>query len=63
MNEPTQTANLTGCAGFTDAERRGVMRLANRIRIELFRPEHKTGLDIEKKKIVLAWLDEALSVT
>ena len=63
--EPTsQTAalpNLTGCGGFTDAERRGVKRLADRIRFELHCCRGESSEYLDRRSIALSVLEEALS--
>lgn len=55
-----ETTALTGCGGFTEAERRGVKRLADRIRFELHCCQGEESSYLEKKRITLSVLDEAL---
>lgn len=56
-----QTTDLTGCGGFTEAERRGVKRLADRIRFELHCCRGEDSPYLERKRIALAVLEEALA--
>ena len=57
-----QTTDFTGTEGFTKAERRGVQRLADRIRFELHvRGEAMHKQERLEKCAALVVLDEALT--
>ena len=57
-----QTTNLTGLTGFTQAERRGVQRLADRLRFELHIRQNEIGTqnELHAKSVTLVTLTEML---
>lgn len=64
MTDTPDTTDLTGLTGFTQAERRGVQRLADRLSFEVHVRRDEGPIshrELEEKRIALAVLTEMLT--